>query len=335
MATALQQCRRRNNHKLVQRSPFMTAFMLAAAIIGPAMWILSGTGLATREIIDDFCGMMSRHIDGDLNPWVLEEARCAELLEAGDSIQELMEASNAPVVEANEDLTGARPPRIFARLSAPCMRERNEGAFEGTLMCRTGQLTHTALLRPGAHCRGVGCACLRSSAVRAEANDGAALVATFTGGDAPEPLPLLCVPFADDGSGMLVQNPMPAPGCVPLEPMQVNASYVDAVCPTPLPDELDTSDPAFLVRHLVSPRRVQITTTRPDHGYPLSGTTCRCTAPLVHPSPRLCVSCRLSPVKVPRLHCLAPRCSQRGARAITLQAARDACIRLPGLLACL
>jgi hypothetical protein len=42
----------------VQRSLFMTIFMLAAAIVAPCCWILGGVGLATHEFSKDACTMM-------------------------------------------------------------------------------------------------------------------------------------------------------------------------------------------------------------------------------------------------------------------------------------
>jgi hypothetical protein len=82
----------------------MSAFVVAAALFGPACWILAGAGYATKEITKDTCNMMSRHIKGELNPWVLEQARCKELAKAKASVDPLMQGANAAVIEANKGL---------------------------------------------------------------------------------------------------------------------------------------------------------------------------------------------------------------------------------------
>lgn len=85
----------------------MTAFLIAAAIVGPACWILGGVSLGTLNITNDTCSMMERHLAGDLNPWVLEQARCQELENVYESLGPLMQSSNAKVEDANKGLSCA------------------------------------------------------------------------------------------------------------------------------------------------------------------------------------------------------------------------------------
>jgi hypothetical protein len=88
----------------------MSAFVIAAALFGPACWILAGVGFVTREITKDSCNMMLRHYQGDLNPWVLQQARCKELADARVKVDPLMEGANVAVGEANKGLASAFSP---------------------------------------------------------------------------------------------------------------------------------------------------------------------------------------------------------------------------------
>ena len=85
----------------------MTLFLLAAAIFGPACWVLGGAGYATKRLVGDACEMLERHVEGELNPWVLQEARCDELLDATETLGPIMISANAAVREANSGLSRA------------------------------------------------------------------------------------------------------------------------------------------------------------------------------------------------------------------------------------
>ena len=86
----------------------MTVFMLAAALVGPCCWVLSGVGLGTHKFAENICDMMQRHVDGELNPWVLDLARCDKLSGAFDSIGPMMRSANLDVKDANSKIDGAR-----------------------------------------------------------------------------------------------------------------------------------------------------------------------------------------------------------------------------------
>jgi hypothetical protein len=95
----------------------MAVFLLMAAVVGSACWILGGVGYGTRMIAHDTCSMMSRHLAGDLNPWVLEQARCKELENVYESIGPLMQSSNYKVEEANKGLSRAFLPLVLPNSS--------------------------------------------------------------------------------------------------------------------------------------------------------------------------------------------------------------------------
>ena len=56
----------------------MLIFMLAAAIIGPCMWILGGVGLATHQYANELCDSFQQHVD--VRPLLLPAAMLQLLL---------------------------------------------------------------------------------------------------------------------------------------------------------------------------------------------------------------------------------------------------------------
>ena len=85
----------------------MTVFMISAALVAPCLWALTGIGLSVHAVASDACDMMQHHVDGQLNPWVLDYAHCGDFQDAYDALQPAFAAANTRVNDANNRIARA------------------------------------------------------------------------------------------------------------------------------------------------------------------------------------------------------------------------------------
>jgi hypothetical protein len=194
---------------------------------------------------------LQKHVDGQLNPWVLELARCKQLESSDDSLGPMMESANLSIEDADKKISRARPHFCLHK------HTRHTCFWQGTLV---SWRWHTGIASSWS-------GSMHESAFACGAEANIVLPIVKPGSDK---IPPLCVPFAKT-NGMWGINKKTEPGCTELERAQVKGAYSKFVCDRNVPDIAKPLSAEYKVRtqalygfpkHMLIVRNVSCTATQ-------------------------------------------------------------------------